>query len=67
MNTNDFSVGEKVTYINIGVKEHGIVKEIPEHTTTEIRVVYRCNNEWFRYQDYTSQLTPIKYLQKGWV
>ena len=63
-------VGKKVHYIDPNTPnefQNGIIKEIPEHTTKEVRVVYNCNNEWDRYQEYTSQLTPVSMLDLGWV
>jgi hypothetical protein len=47
--------------------ENGIVKEIPEHTKTSVRVVYNCNGEWNNYQDYTSALTDLRDLNFGWL
>ena len=46
--------------------ENGIVKEIPDHTNTSIRVVYNCDGEWDKFMDYTSALTRIKDLEYGW-
>ena len=46
--------------------ENGIVKEIPDHCTDAVRVVYNCNQQWHRYQDYTSALTELADLCFGW-
>lgn len=46
--------------------ENGIVKEIPEHTTTSIRIVYNCGGDWKNYKDYTSALTSVDDLYYGW-
>lgn len=46
--------------------ENGIVKEIQEHTTDSVRVVYNCDNDWTNYQNYTSALTNIKDLHLDW-
>ena len=65
------SIGQRVHYKPEHYKaddkfENGIVKEIPEHTNTEIRVVYNCAGDWENYKEYTSQLTPVKHLFTGW-
>lgn len=64
-------IGMKVHYIpfeDCGPElfENGIIKEIPDHTMTEVRVVYHCNGEWDRYQNYTGALTRINQLRMGW-
>lgn len=46
--------------------ENGVVKEIPAHTKNAVRVVYNCNGEWHRYQEYTSALTDLCDLHHGW-
>lgn len=59
--------GDKVYYSpNHGAKENGIVKKISEDGKT-IFVVYKCNKEWDRYEDFTGQATDIKDLKIGWV
>lgn len=66
---NPFKVGDKVSYFSKkdSTYEHGIVKEIPTHTDTEVRVVYHCGGMWDDYTLYTSQLTPINNLKLGWI
>lgn len=68
---NTINVGDKVyyhpPYKSIDMIENGIVKEIPSHTTTEVRVVFHCDNNWDNYSQYTSALTPIKDLYLGWL
>lgn len=64
-------IGDKVHYIPFegcdeSLIENGIVKEIPEHTFDSVRVVYKCNSDWKRFMDYTSALTNIRNLEKGW-
>lgn len=61
-------IGDKVHYIAYegAMAENGMVKEIPDHTNTHIRVVYNCAGEWDNFRDYTSQLTPINKLKTGW-
>lgn len=46
--------------------ENGIVKEIPEHTDYAVRVVYNCGGNWANYKNYTSALTNLRDLNKGW-
>ena len=61
-------VGDKVHYI--GYKGHepenGIIKEIPEWSKNEVKVVYYCDGDWNNFMDYTSVLTNIKRLNLGW-
>jgi len=45
--------------------ENGIVKLV--QNDKEIRVVYHCAGEWEEYYNYTSALTHIKQLNKGWI
>ena len=63
-------VGDKVyyqpPYYGEDKWENGIVKEIPEFTTTSVRVVYNCAGDWNNYKDYTSALTNITDLKLGW-
>lgn len=64
-------VGDKVCYLpdhyrTEGRWENGIIKEIPTHTNKEVRVVFNCAGEWDNFMNYTSQLTPVKDLHKGW-
>lgn len=64
------SVGQRVYYqpahYKEGEFENGLIKEIPEHTTEAVRVVYNCNGDWNNYKNYTSALTRIKDLKLGW-
>ena len=71
MDIAKLKVGDRVHYIpyegcDKSIYENGIVKEIPEHTNTEVRVVYHCAGEWDNFMNYTSQLTPITKLEIGW-
>jgi len=61
-------VGDKVYYQRKpGNKwENGIVKEIPDHSVTDVRVVYNCNGDWKNFKNYTSILTNIHDLYPGW-
>lgn len=71
INSATIKIGEKVYYQPKHYKvddkfENGIVKEIPEHTTTSIRVVYNCGGDWKNYKNYTSALTSVDDLYYGW-
>lgn len=58
--------GDKVTYTAPhGAKEKGKIKSINDSGTIAW-VVYHCNNEWDKYEDYTGQATNIKDLTPGW-
>lgn len=46
--------------------ENGMVKEIPDHTYTAVRVVYNCNGEWDRFEDFSGALTQLSDLTLGW-
>jgi len=71
VNIDIIKVGDKVHYqpehfIKIKKWVNGIVKEIPEHTTTALRIVYNCNDDWENFKDYTSALTNVCDLFFGW-
>lgn len=60
-----FQKGDKVHYTAPhGTKENGKVKEVRE---TIAFVVYKCNNEWDNYENYTGQSTQLSDLTPGWV
>lgn len=61
-------VGDKVHYIGFpgDVPQNGIVKEIPDNMVNVVRVVYNCAGDWKNYMNYTSALTSVKDLHKGW-
>jgi len=48
-----------------GAIENGIVKSINESGTAAF-VVYKCNEDWDNYKDYTAQHTIIGDLSEGW-
>lgn len=59
--------GLKVSYKKFDdTFEKGIIKEIPDWTTEQVRVVYNCGGEWADYENYTSALTRIEDLVEGW-
>lgn len=63
-------VGDKVRYQPDHYPEerweNGIVKEVPDHTDTAVRVVYNCGGDWENYANYTSALTDLRDLRIGW-
>ena len=65
---NLFQIGDKVTYTYPfnGKKEKGIVKQLCEFSVNYVRVVYHCAQDWDNYENYTSQLTDVTHLSKGW-
>lgn len=66
----DLKVGDQVHYqprhYLCTEFDNGIVKEIPTHTQTAVRVVYNCTGNWHKYSDYTSVLTKLIDLKPGW-
>jgi len=65
-NENEFKIGDKVTYKNnFCPVEHGIVKETV-NSDGDIKVVYKCNNDWKNWMNYTGELTSKRHLTKGW-
>lgn len=71
INIAKLKIGDKVHYTPFeecaeSLIENGLVKEIPDHTNTAVRVVFNCAGEWNNFKDYTSQLTPISKLSMGW-
>lgn len=71
INIATLKIGDKVHYQPDHYKnedkwENGIVKEIPDHTNTAVRVVYNCAGQWDRFKDFTSALTNIRDLKLGW-
>jgi len=70
VNIATLKIGDKVYYqpkhYGNDKYENGIVKEIPEHSLSSVRVVYNCNGDWKNYKDYTSALTNTSDLYNGW-
>jgi hypothetical protein len=71
INSGTIQIGAKVHYQPEHYKangkfENGIVKEVPEHTTTAVRVVYNCGGDWKNYKNFTSALTNVNDLYYGW-
>jgi len=58
-------IGDCVTYVSFGKKEHGIVKSLSDEN--HVFVVYHCAGNWGRYFDYTAARTEIGDLLPGWL
>jgi hypothetical protein len=61
-------VGDFVHYKgdNYTVPENGRIKSLM-HQGDILFVVYKCNGEWDRYNEYTGQATNSYNLKPGWV
>ena len=71
INKSDIKVGDKVYYIpfdgcDASKIENGMVKEIPDYSEDQIRVVFHCAGDWENFNQFISQLTPLDKLEKGW-
>jgi hypothetical protein len=66
MKQEDLKVGDKVYYSSFSKIENGIVKEIPKHDDIAVFVVYHCDGNWDRFEEYTGALTYIFDLSLGW-
>lgn len=69
LSKNPFKKGDKVYYIPFPgadptLYENGIVKEV--HSGYTCHVVFKCNNDWDNYENYTGQSTYVKDLNTGW-
>ncbi len=64
------TIGQKVHYQPDHYKDeqydNGMIKEIPDHTNTAVRVVFNCNDDWDNFMNYTSQLTNKSDLKLDW-
>ena len=56
--------GDYVTYIP--KNERGIIKSLSKQDGY-VFVVYKCNNDWKHYYNYTAASTRISDLEIGWV
>jgi len=63
-------VGDKVHYQPSHYLDNefgnGIIKEAATHKQEAVRVVYKCDNDWDNYTNYSSALTYLKDLKPGW-
>ena len=62
--------GTKVHYIPFEGAEkeqiqNGMVKSLCDDPNY-VFVVYNCNNDWYRFEDYTGQRTHKNQLSLGW-
>ena len=58
---SDLEIGKWVEYTgNVGEKEKGRIKSWKDNW---VFVVYKCNHEWDRYQDFTGNATDPKQLE----
>ena len=55
--------GDRVTYVAPGRRERGRVKRIADGGAF---VVYHCDGNWERFEDYTAALTRAEDLELGW-
>jgi len=67
----ELRIGDKVHYQpdHYGERfENGIVKRIPDFSFNgdNVWVVYHCNDEWDRYQEFTAAITRLEDLKLGW-
>ncbi len=46
--------------------ENDMIKEIREDNTSGVWVVYRCDGNWHKFKEYTSALTNLRDLNRGW-
>lgn len=67
---NKFKIGDKVHYqpkhFAEDEFENGIVKNIPRHMPSVVKVVYHCNDNWHDFKEYTAASTNICDLKIGW-
>lgn len=70
INITKLRIGDKVHYqpphYGDSKWENGIVKEIRPDVKNGVWVVYNCNGEWHRYEEYTSAKTNLSDLKLGW-
>lgn len=59
-----FEPGDHVTFHGYKKKEIGIVKSISDES--HVFVVYHCDDNWHRYEEYTAARTKISDLTYGW-
>ena len=65
MNLTELQEDMKVHYVSSGKPAlNGMVKTV---SCNRIFVVYHCAGDWVNFRNYTSQLTPIVNLRKGWI
>lgn len=68
VNANNIFIGSKVTFISQGTskrKEKGRVKSFSDEKD-KVFVVYKCNDDWENYKNYTGEITSLNFLELGW-
>jgi hypothetical protein len=64
---DDMSPGSPVTYHKPpGQPEHGMIKSVDPFEPFAF-VVYRCNDDWERFEEFTAGRTPLQFLKPGWI
>ena len=71
LDISSLKIGKKVHYKppysdDPSLIENGMIKEIPDFSVTEVRVVYKCSEDWKNFKNYTSVLTKLSDLREGW-
>ena len=64
-----FSVGDRVHYESLhagedNMWENGIIKKVREDGA--VWVVYKCDEKWDKYMNYTGERTYVEDLKIGW-
>jgi len=64
-----FAPGQRVHYVSHAgaTPENGIVKCLHPHNDKIVFVVYACDGNWDKYQNYTGCSTTVTELKEGWV
>ena len=67
-----FFIRSKVHYIPFegcdkSIYENGIIKSHSEYDENILFVVFKCNDDWDNYKNYTGQSVNIKQLKPGWI
>lgn len=64
---NKFKRGDKVHYVtDHAAPQNGIVKKVSPDGYTAF-VVYKCNDDWDNFRDYTAEGTLVRSLVPGWL
>lgn len=64
----EIGVGTKVhhsRYIGRFIKQNGILKSFSNQPGYAF-IVYKCNEEWEKYREYTGELTRLVDIKFGW-
>ena len=67
----DLMIGQRVRYQPAHYADHeaenGIIKDIRAGLADRVWVVYKCDGNWGRYEEYTGELTMLDQLRVGWL